>query len=1201
MFFWSNFVVLVNVRISKLRNFLTFLRATHADKNEYLIQMIHSMTHLIPRIILCATTLILGFSLNAQCTNFIQEDFDSFEYTGVCPFIIPGTTYQNSPQTSPGFGPNYTGNRHIYLNFQNGFVGAAFSRPYTTCIGATYRISFYHRDAWGGQNNTTFNVYDANNVLVASEIVPWTGTTWNHWVSPELTATTTTLRLEIVNNSSNLGNNDMCVDDMAIEICQTLENTTLSACNSTTPIDLFTLFNNMPVGGVWNGPSGLTNGHLGTFDPTTGLSGTYTYVLNQGGCADPTGTVEVIASQNIDLGPDQHFCTAQATTLDAGAGFDFYEWSTGATTQTISPSTAGTYVVNAGRLGANIVQNGNFQGGTTAASNNFTTAYTVGTGGTWGLLSNGGTYGVGTNPNAMHTNFSNCGDHTSGAGNMLIANGAWTPNTVVWQQTVNVTPNTDYYFSFWAMNVVNNPNVSQLQLYVNGVQIGPVNTTTTSCNWSQIADIWNSGGATQAILSIRNQSTTASGNDFAIDDISFAPMCLSTDDITISYGNHSISVTPNQTICEGNTATLTANATTPNIDFIYHWDNILTDTNQQEVTPLGTTTYTVFAEGSDGCNSNIGTTTVTIAPMPNPNAGVDQIVCIGDPINLAGNVANMNNTRAWSHDVSAVNPVPIVGYVPNNTSLATTANVNESGVYLFILSESNPQCGIYADTMEVLVSTTSHTEIITDLTCYENNTGVIEIQNTDGINYSFDDQAIWTTNPIASGLAQGNYTLWSENQYGCKFSSVVTVDQPAELLISTSNDTLVCENGTANLLAQASVPGSIFHWDFTTDLGANQQINPIGDSIVEVFAEDPNGCLSAPTQINVTVRLPLAGNISNDVTICPGYPTTIGVNGISEGLAPYSIQWSSGENGAGTTMNIQVNPPATQTYIVTITDACESTPLVLQTTVTVAPLPIPLMSSPDPSVCEPAFFTLQNETNPNMVQSVTWILSDGQFFVNQESITTEAMPAGSYDVQMIVVSPDGCVDSVTNYNYLVVYPLPTANFQWSPNPVQQFNTEVSFQNQSHLGVYFDWTFEEGSILQSNLENPKVKFPDGVTGEYDVTLVATTEHGCMDTITRTVIVLPEVLIFVPNTFTPDNDEFNQNWGIVIEGIDIYDFSLQVYNRWGEMVWESNDPAMTWDGTYNGRVVENGTYTWSIAARDEINDGKHEWQGHVNVMR
>ena len=108
------------------------------------------------------------------------------------------------------------------------------------------------------------------------------------------------------------------------------------------------------------------------------------------------------------------------------------------------------------------------------------------------------------------------------------------------------------------------------------------------------------------------------------------------------------------------------------------------------------------------------------------------------------------------------------------------------------------------------------------------------------------------------------------------------------------------------------------------------------------------------------------------------------------------------------------------------------------------------------------------------------------------------------------------------------------------------------------------------------------FPDGQTGEYLVTLIATSEFNCIDTTTAKIVVFPEVLIYAPNTFTPDNDEHNQSWGIHIEGIDIFDFDLYIFNRWGELVFETKTMGEGWDGVYKGQLQMMDVYTWMVEA-------------------
>lgn len=534
---------------------------------------------------------------SAQCTNWEEVGFDSFEYTTVCPYILPGTTYQTTPQPSPGFGPSYSGAYHVYLNFQNGYIGPAFSRPYTVCIGESYQISFFHRDAWGGQNNTTFNIYDANNVLLSSTIVPWTGAAWNNYVSPTLLATTTTLRLEIVNNSSTIGNNDMVVDDMRLEVCGYSEQSDFLMCTQGGTMDLFTLFTaNMPAGGTWTGPSTLANGDLGTYDPSVNASGLYTYTFpSLAPCRTPIGTVMVSNVSSLELGPDTILCPGQSVVLDAGPGYDFYSWSTGATTQSITASTTGVYTLDVGATGSNLVVNGDFESGYTG----FSTDYVIGTGGSWGPLSLEGTYAVTTSPSLAHTNFSPCTDVTSGTGNMLVVNGSGTLNSDVWCQTINVDPNTDYVFSAWVTNALNELNVANLQFFVNGVQIGAVfSTTTIGCDWIEFNDIWNSGASTAANICIVNQNTTVGGNDFAIDDIFFAPICALTDEVTVTVDPITVNAGPDLTFCVDEPELIVATTNDPNA--IIDWSS---GQSVLSFEPTASGTYTITVTSQNGCTA----------------------------------------------------------------------------------------------------------------------------------------------------------------------------------------------------------------------------------------------------------------------------------------------------------------------------------------------------------------------------------------------------------------------------------------------------------------------------------------------------------------------------------------------------------------------------------------------------------------------
>lgn len=667
---------------------------------------------------------------------------------------------------------------------------------------------------------------------------------------------------------------------------------------------------------------------------------------------------------------------------------------------------------------------------------------------------------------------------------------------------------------------------------------------------------------------------------------------------------------PDQTICEGASANVTV--VTPGLSAPqFTWlvtngvSNITSGTNVT-VTPTVTTTYQVEVYQPATVNSSafIDTAvfTITVVPPPTPNAGINDSLCLGQPILLNGTLSSATNSGSWQYLTAGITPTPTVVFSPNLTSLTPTVTVNQVGLYQFILVENNPTCGIRKDTVTILVSQIAQTTSFTNPTCFGGSDGEIQINSPDADEYSFDNAVTWQIDSFAVGFSAGTYTVCSKNADGCQICSNVIVSNPPEVLISVSNDTLICENGTADLLASAT--GGInylFHWDHTLNMGALQPVSPDLNTTYFVFVENENGCISEIKSIDVTIRDPLTGTISPDVIICPGYPTELISDAVGGIGAPFTYTWSIGEIGIGASDSILANPPVTMMYSVTINDECESTPIVLTTNVIVAPLPVPLISVDNDKECEPATFVLVNETDPAMVDQVYWQISDGQFFIDQDTIYTEEMWANLYDVQLVVTTAQGCIDSTTFYSFLTVHPKPVANFNHSPNPVYIYDPEIQLTNYSINGETYQWFIESGTPSYSELKHLKTVFPDGIDGQYEVTLITTSEFGCIDTTTQIVIVYPELIFYVPNSFTPDNDEHNQDWGIYIEGIDIYSFELLLFNRWGQIIWESHDPSAKWDGTYDGIPVEIGTYTWKISARDILNDGKYDFNGHVNVLR
>lgn len=286
----------------------------------------------------------------------------------------------------------------------------------------------------------------------------------------------------------------------------------------------------------------------------------------------------------------------------------------------------------------NYVNNGNFSGGNTG----FTTAYTLGTGGSWGLLSNEGTYGIFNTPSSGHSNFSSFYDHTSGtsSGSMLVVNGSSTANTNIWCQTITVVPNTWYDFSAWGAScVTSSPAI--LQFAINGNLLGtPLSLPSTTGNWVQFHTTWFSGTNTSITICITDQQTAASGNDFAIDDIEFRQICKATDSVYIHVMNLQPGINKALHLgCISDTVVLTSlnNGGDAPTQYIWDFGDGTGDTTQNA-------THVYTAQGVyniklvtklNGCADSSTTTIDTRHPLTIGITSDKDTVCLGTPVTFA--------------------------------------------------------------------------------------------------------------------------------------------------------------------------------------------------------------------------------------------------------------------------------------------------------------------------------------------------------------------------------------------------------------------------------------------------------------------------------------------------------------------------------------------------------------------------------------
>ncbi len=312
----------------------------------------------------------------------------------------------------------------------------------------------------------------------------------------------------------------------------------------------------------------------------------------------------------------------------------------------------------------------------------------------------------------------------------------------------------------------------------------------------------------------------------------------------------------------------------------------------------------------------------------------------------------------------------------------------------------------------------------------------------------------------------------------------------------------------------------------------------------------------------------------NSPTICFGESVTL--SAVSDGSTGLYL-WSP---GGETTQSIVVSPNTTSDYTVMYSNpnGCN-----YQSISTVIVNPLPVFNVPDVSICANHFVTLT--ANPSYY-SYNW----------DHGISNNIPFIPPFTDTYFVIATDPSTGCVQEGNAdVVVHPNPIANFTDICGSIP-----ATLTNTSTGAVNYYWDMGDGRPIVTTRDIRYIyTILDSIF--YNVTLIAETEFGCLDTVSR--IFTPPLLFYVPNTFTPDGDEYNNTFIPVFSNKNkVESFHLLIYNRWGEIVFESENIDFGWDGTYKNRKAQDGTYTWELIFTDNSCVGKKEHlYGHANLIR
>ncbi len=773
-------------------------------------------------------------------------------------------------------------------------------------------------------------------------------------------------------------------------------------------------------------------------------------------------------------------------------------------------------------------------------------------------------------------------------------------------------------------------------------------TITASGGTGALSYSWSPSGGNNNIAS------GLSGGNYSV-TITDANNCSKTETVTLSQsGSFTIAVTSTNVLCfggnNGSASSIITGATSP---YTYTWAP--SGGNSAIASSLTAGNYTLSVADVNGC---IGTKIIAIS-QPSviiASEASNSITCNGlsngsATITASGGVAPL--TYSWSP--SGGSAVTASGLnIGNYTTTVTDANACSKTVTFSItqpttISSSalvtNPICGnpgsasvtatggtgtlsyswspmgginniagglsggnysvsitdgntcVKTQTL-TLIQSSSFTTAITssNVSCFGGNNGsATAVITGTSIPYTYTWSPVGGNMATANSLTAGNYTLSVNDVNGCAESSTVTIIQPTAVLSSITSAT-ICSGQQATLTSTVSggTAPYIYSWQPSGSTNASISVTPALTSSYTLNVIDNNNCNASPAISQITVLPPLGLSVTGPFTICAN--STVAINASATGgNGNYQYTWLPGNLvGSSISSNIASN---TQ-YTVIVNDGCTALPAQALTQVNVIPSPTINIQHTSISGCPTLCSTFYDSTlvASGIVSSWNWMFSDGQSSSSSSAYVCFTK-SGVYSGTLIVTTNNGCTTTPSVLSNITVYIVPTPDFTSSTFDGNMFNAPFVLNNTSTNYNSIKWITTLGNFTSNSIN---LNYQD--EGLYPVTLIATNNFGCKDSITKTIKVEPIFTFYAPNSFTPNDNGLNDTFLPMGTGWDPTSYTLLIFDRWGVQIFNTNDVNQGWDGTYKGlgEIVQVDVYTWKVDLKDVFHK-QHNYIGHVTVLK
>ncbi len=1100
-----------------------------------------------------------------------------------------------------------------------------------------------------GTPNYTINWYDPSGALVG------TGATLSN-VCP---GTTSTYTAEVVYQNCN-GANVIATDDITVFVdFASNAGTDAQVCGLT--YTLQATLDSTATSAQWENTAGatFTNQYSPTSQVTVTNYGIYSFVWTtgsiSGSCSD-TVNIKFNPNPTSDFTVTPIHCFGDATTVTytgTGSTNATYHWDFAGGTPVpnssqgpfnVSWNTAGTYdlslwvddagctsntttisVVNPPLLINHVVvDTAACAGGNTTVTNNSsggTTPYIYSWSNGTGTNFTAGTYYVTT------TDANGCTDvdtFTVTIPNALVST-PYPTNLLCYHDNsgsgyVSVTGGTPPYTYSWSNNLSLNDSIQS------GLAAGTYTVSITDDNGCQItqditlnepsqiqAQITNStnvsciGACDGTATALGTQATPpysyawGNGNTTA----SATGLCAGNPIVTVT-DNNGCSTTATATISEP-TALTAAIISTTNVTCHGYCDGTATAQGSGGTPPYS---YNWSSGGNLSTETNICAVPVSVTITDNNGCTATASTTITEASVLSASFTNVNDASCWGYSDGTATVTATGGTSPYSYYWWTGTNGNNPsqqnlsyGTHTVTVTDANG-C---TDTVSVTINqppliNIQFTNAIEPL-CHGSCDGqltAIGSGGTGSFSYIWDNGIIGPTN---YGVCADTIFVTVTDDHGCfRVKDTIFSDPPA-IIAATPPQLYTCKGQdiTIDAAATGGTAPYVFHWN-TGDSTQSITVSPLQTTQYYVYATDANGCISSTmnTTIIVYPDVHVTATTNHD-SICPGESVIINSQ-ITGGHPPISLYI----NGVLSGTTEELYPPQTNIYTVSVEDDCGLTDS-QDIPITVYSVPVISFSSDTLSGCQPLSVTFNPYGNVSNIQDFIWNFGDNSSnnLSHEQSPTHIYNDYGTFSVTLSYITINGCNNQYQFPNMIKVYEKPEARFSAEPDIVSIVQPIIHFENQSSDFYYSYWFFGDGDT--SSITHPFHTFPTYPIQDYNVTLIAETQYHCKDTATATIKIIDEYTFWAPSAFSPDDDGINDFFYVTGNGIDSTGFHLYVYDRWGEVVFETNkfdrlNPlANAWDGTIKGhKKGEIGVYTWLCYYRD-LSGVEHSRTGTVAIIK